>query len=65
MTTPIATLPVAPSAADVEAAVIALQARLRETPPGAHKTRPLNRSTVMLLLRIVRHYQALTQRREE
>ena len=64
MTTPTATLPVAPSAADVEAAVIALQARLRETPPGALKTRPLNRSTVILLLRIIKHYQAL-QRQEE
>ena len=64
MTTPTATPPAAPSAADVEAAVIALQARLRETPPGALKTRPLNRSTVILLLRIIKHYQAL-QRQEE
>lgn len=48
----------------VENAIIALRARLRETPPGSLMTRPLQRSQVLDLLRIVTAYRAITRPKE-
>lgn len=65
MTTATDTPPGAPSAADVDAALIALQARLTETKPEAFYCRPLQRRQIATLLHIIRHYQALMQRQEK
>jgi hypothetical protein len=53
------------SAADVENALIALRARLRETATDAYLTRPLQRRQVVALYRIVLNYQALMRRKDE
>jgi hypothetical protein len=65
MTTATDTPPGAPSAADVDAALIALQARLTETKPTSFYCRPLQRRQIATLLHIVIRYRALTQRQEE
>jgi hypothetical protein len=65
MTDETATPPGETSAADVENALTALRARLRETPETSLITRPLHRSQVVELYRIVLAYQALTRRENE
>lgn len=44
--------------------LIALRARLRETPENVLMTRPLQRRQVAILYRIVTDYQALRRRKE-
>lgn len=64
MTTGTDTPPGAPCAADVDAAIRALQARMRETTAQAFYCRPLQRRTVATLLMLATHYQALTRQEE-
>jgi hypothetical protein len=65
MTDATATPPGSISAADVENALIALRARLRETAPDAYLTRPLQRRQIAALYRIVLNYQALMRRKDK
>ena len=65
MTSETATPPGEISAADVENALIALRARLRETATDAYLTRPLQRRQVVALYRIVLNYRALMRRKDE
>jgi hypothetical protein len=65
MTTATDTPPGAPSDADVDAALRALQARLLESKPEAFYCRPLQRRQIATLMHIVIRYRALTQRQEE
>lgn len=64
MTTATDTSPGAPSAADVDAAARALQARLIESKQEAFYCRPLQRRQIVTLLHIVIRYRALTRQEE-
>lgn len=55
----------APCAGDVNAAIRALRARLRETQPQGYFVRPLQRPTIAVLLRMAIHYQALVGQQTE
>jgi hypothetical protein len=65
MTSETATPPGAISENTVSNSLTALRARLRETPETSLITRPLHRSQVVELYRIVLAYQALTRRENE
>jgi len=65
MNEPNATPSGAISESTVSNSLTALRARLRETPETSLITRPLHRSQVVELYRIVLAYQALTRRENE